>query len=61
MCPLERRDLNCLKNTEEMKEAIKRDYLDLSNLKMGVSSVNSKTASQLLHCEKIKIGWLIPG
>lgn len=35
-------DLDCLVNTEEMGGPIKRDSPDLNNLKVGVTSANSK-------------------
>lgn len=70
MCILETKELHCFTNMVEIEKVMNRDYPDVSNLKVGVISGNSRgqklaivivreeTVSKiLLYCGKIKIGW----
>lgn len=42
MRTFEIRGLDCFANKEEVNEVIKRNYLDVINLKVGITSVSSR-------------------
>lgn len=59
MCILEIRLVDCLANKEDMEETVKRDYLDMRNLKVVSVTVCSKAQKLPIVTVPEKIGWII--
>ena len=70
-CALEIRDLDCLTEKNEVEEAIKRECPEVTNVRIGITSANSRGqklavvevaeqyARKLLNSGKIRIGWVV--
>ena len=71
MCSLEIRDLDCLTEKVEVEEALKRECPEVTNARVGITSVNARGqklavvevpeqyARKLLNSGRIKIGWVV--